>query len=86
MIASALFRAFLGQQGRLIDHEQPRSPPSSLPFARGRRRFAGLAGKDRVYGASTLGTTLQGMTARFVPESVMASMNHKMAKPGSRGK
>jgi uncharacterized protein len=45
-----------------------------------------MAGKDRVYGASTLGTKLQGMTARFVPESVKASMHQKMAEHGSRGK
>jgi uncharacterized protein len=45
-----------------------------------------MAGKDRVYGASSLGTKLQGMTARFVPEGVKASMHQKMAEHGSRGK
>jgi len=45
-----------------------------------------MAGKDRVYGATSLGTKLQGMTARFVPESVKAAMHEKMAEHGSRGK
>jgi short-subunit dehydrogenase len=45
-----------------------------------------MAGKDRVYGATSLGTKLQGMTARFVPESVKGAMHQKMAEHGSRGK
>jgi short-subunit dehydrogenase len=45
-----------------------------------------MADKDRVYGASSLGTKLQGMTARFVPEGVKAAMHQKMAEHGSRGK
>jgi short-subunit dehydrogenase len=44
-----------------------------------------MAGKDRVYAATSLGTKLQGMTARFIPESVKAAMHQKMAEPGSRG-
>jgi len=43
-----------------------------------------MSGKDRVYAATSLGTKLQGMTARFVPESVKASQHQKMAEPGSR--
>jgi uncharacterized protein len=45
-----------------------------------------MSGKDRVYGATSLGTKLQGMTARFVPESVKAAQHQKMAEHGSRGK
>ena len=44
-----------------------------------------ISGKDRVYAASTIGTKLQGMTSRFIPESVKAALHHKMAEPGSRG-
>lgn len=45
-----------------------------------------MAGKDRVYAASSLGTKLQGMTARFMPESIKASLHEKMAEHGSRGR
>lgn len=45
-----------------------------------------MAGKDRVYAATSLGTKLQGMTSRFMPESVKASMHQKMAEHGSRGR
>ncbi len=45
-----------------------------------------MAGKDRVYAASSLGTKLQGMTARFMPESVKAALHEKMAEHGSRGR
>jgi len=43
-----------------------------------------MSGKDRVYAATSFGTKLQGMTSRFVPESVKAEQHLKMAKPGSR--
>jgi short-subunit dehydrogenase len=43
-----------------------------------------MAGKDRVYAATSLGTKLQGMTARFMPEAVKAAMYQRMAEPGSR--
>jgi short-subunit dehydrogenase len=45
-----------------------------------------LAGKDRVYAASSIGTKLQGMTSRFVPEGLKAAMHYRMAEPGSRGR
>lgn len=45
-----------------------------------------MAGKDRVFGATKLGTKLQGAAARFMPESVKAEQHRKMAEPGSRGK
>jgi short-subunit dehydrogenase len=45
-----------------------------------------MAGKDRVYGATSIGTKLQGMSARFVPESVKAGMHQKLAEHGSRDK
>ncbi len=45
-----------------------------------------MSGKDRVYGATSLATKLQGMTARFTPESVKAAQYQKMAEHGSRGK
>jgi uncharacterized protein len=45
-----------------------------------------MSGKDRVYGASSLGTKLQGMTARFTPESVKAAQYQKMGEHGSRSK
>jgi short-subunit dehydrogenase len=43
-----------------------------------------MAGKDRVYAATSLGTKLQGMTSRFMPEAVKAAMYQKMSEPGSR--
>jgi short-subunit dehydrogenase len=45
-----------------------------------------MAGKDRVYAATSLGTKLQGMAARFVPESVKAEQHRKMSEHGSREK
>jgi hypothetical protein len=42
-----------------------------------------MAGKVRVYGATSLGTKLQGMAARFMPESTKAAMHEKMAQPKS---
>lgn len=45
-----------------------------------------MAGKDRVYAATKLGTKLQGMAARFMPESVKAQMYENMAEHGSRGR
>lgn len=45
-----------------------------------------MAGKDRVVAATSFATKLQGMTARFVPESVKAEQHRKMAEPGSREK
>jgi short-subunit dehydrogenase len=45
-----------------------------------------MAGKDRVYGATSLGTKLQGMSARFVPEAIKAAQHEKMSEHGSRGK
>jgi short-subunit dehydrogenase len=43
-----------------------------------------MAGKDRVYGATSLGTKLQGMASRFMPESVKAEQHRKLAEPGGR--
>jgi short-subunit dehydrogenase len=45
-----------------------------------------MAGKDRVYGATKLSTKLQGIAARFVPESVKAEQHRKLTEPGSRQK
>jgi short-subunit dehydrogenase len=45
-----------------------------------------MAGKDRVHAATSLGTKLTGMSARFVPESVKAAQHDKMSQPGSREK
>lgn len=45
-----------------------------------------MAGKDRVYAATSLGTKLQGMAARFIPESIKAGLHEKMAEPGSRAR
>jgi short-subunit dehydrogenase len=45
-----------------------------------------MAGKGRVYAATKLGTKLQGMAARFMPESVKAQMHEHMAEHGSRGR
>lgn len=45
-----------------------------------------MAGKDRVYGATSLATKLQGMTSRFVPESIKAAQHQKMSEHGSRTK
>jgi len=42
-----------------------------------------MAGKDRVVGASTLGTKAQGLFARIMPEGAKAEMHRKMAEPGS---
>jgi short-subunit dehydrogenase len=42
-----------------------------------------MAGKDRIVAATSLGTKLQGMAARFMPESVKAEMHRKMSEPGS---
>lgn len=44
-----------------------------------------MSGKDRVYAATSIGTKLQGMASRFIPEGVKASLHQKMATPGSRG-
>lgn len=43
-----------------------------------------MAGKDRVYGATSLATKLQGMAARFMPESAKAAMHQKLAEPKSK--
>ena len=43
-----------------------------------------MSGKDRVYAATSLGTKLQGMAARFIPESVKAEQHRKMSEHGSR--
>jgi short-subunit dehydrogenase len=43
-----------------------------------------MAGKGRVYAAGSLGTRLQGMAARFMPESLKAMLHERMAEPGSR--
>jgi hypothetical protein len=45
-----------------------------------------MAGKDRVYAATSLGTKLQGMAARFVPESLKAEQHRRMSEHGSREK
>lgn len=42
-----------------------------------------MSGKDRVYAASSLATKLQGMTARFMPESVKAEQHRKLSEPRS---
>jgi short-subunit dehydrogenase len=42
-----------------------------------------MAGKDRVNGATSVATKLQGMAARFMPESVKAGLHRKMAEHGS---
>jgi short-subunit dehydrogenase len=42
-----------------------------------------MAGKDRVYGATSVATKLQGMAARFMPESMKAEQHRKMAEHGS---
>lgn len=48
--------------------------------------FAALmAGKDRVYAASSVTTKLQTAAARFMPEGAKAAMHQKKAEPGSRG-
>lgn len=43
-----------------------------------------IAGKDRVFAATALNTKLQGMAARFMPESAKAEMHKKKTEPGSR--
>lgn len=45
-----------------------------------------MAGKDRIVAGTTFGTKLQGMAARFVPESVKGEMHRKIAEHGSREK
>jgi uncharacterized protein len=45
-----------------------------------------MAGSDRVYGATSIATKLQGMAARFTPESVKAAQHEKMSEHGSRSK
>lgn len=45
-----------------------------------------MAGKDRVFAASSLATKLQGMAARFVPEALKAEQHRKMAQHGTRDK
>ncbi|HTV20009.1 MAG TPA: SDR family NAD(P)-dependent oxidoreductase [Polyangiaceae bacterium] len=45
-----------------------------------------MACKDRVYAATSIGTKLQGMASRFIPESTKANLHEKMAQPGSRGR
>jgi short-subunit dehydrogenase len=45
-----------------------------------------MAGKDRVHAATSLGTKLTGMAARFVPESVKAAQHEKMSEHGTRTK
>lgn len=42
-----------------------------------------IAGKDRVF-AANLGTKLQRLAARVMPESAKAEMHKKMTEPGSR--
>jgi short-subunit dehydrogenase len=44
-----------------------------------------MAGKDRVYAATSLATKVQGMAARFIPESIKAELHRKAAEHGSRG-
>jgi short-subunit dehydrogenase len=43
-----------------------------------------MAGKDRIFAASSLQTKLEGMSARFMPESAKAALHKKRAEPGSR--
>jgi uncharacterized protein len=45
-----------------------------------------MAGKDRIHAATSLGTKLTGMAARFVPESVKAAQHQKMSQHGTREK
>ena len=45
-----------------------------------------MAGKDRVYGASSIATKLQGMTSRFTPEGIKAAQHEKMSEHGSRSR
>lgn len=45
-----------------------------------------MADKGRVVAASSIATKLQGVTARFIPESVKAEQHRKMAEHGSREK
>lgn len=45
-----------------------------------------MAGKDRVYGATSLATKLQGVASRFTPESLKAAQHEKMSEHGSRSK
>ncbi|HEY8076029.1 MAG TPA: SDR family NAD(P)-dependent oxidoreductase [Labilithrix sp.] len=42
-----------------------------------------MKGEDRVVGATTLKTKLEGAAARFMPESTKAAMHEKQSKPGS---
>lgn len=43
-----------------------------------------MAGKDRVYGATSVMTKLQGAAARFMPESVKAELHRSKTEHGSR--
>ncbi len=45
-----------------------------------------MDGEDRVVGASTFKTKLEGAAARFMPESAKAEMHMKQSKHGSAGK
>lgn len=47
---------------------------------------APMAGADRVVGASSLKTKVQGAAARFMPESAKAEMHRKQSEPGSPSK
>jgi uncharacterized protein len=45
-----------------------------------------MAGKGRVFGATSLATKFQGAIARFVPESIKAPPHDKMGRHGTREK
>ena len=45
-----------------------------------------MAGKDRVFGATSLATKFQGMISRFMPESIKAAQYDAMGQHGTRTK
>lgn len=64
-----------GASGKKVAEIAERNAPADVA----KRGFDALmAGKGRVYAASSLGTRLQGMAARFMPESLKAAQHESM--------
>lgn len=75
------FFARAGMEDTKIAEDAQKNDPADVA----RQAFDALvAGKDRVYGASSLATKLQGAAARFMPESVKAEMHRSKSEHGSR--